>query len=79
MWNEKLSCWRFELVTPGPLPMTVTITSQKPYIYIYIYTPLPGVEHFNEVINGCHSQSSSNELSSLVSGKAKCKQTQATT
>ena len=41
--------------------------------------PFRGVEHFGEGINTRVMHSSSNELSTLVSGEAKCKQTMATT
>ena len=48
------------------------------YIYIYIYKY---IEHSGKAINRCHSHTVKLfiELSTLVSGKAKCKQTKATT
>ena len=51
------------------------------HVYIYIRSPTRGLSTLaNELMAATHvMQSSSNELSPLVSGKAKCKQTKAIT
>ena len=51
------------------------------YIYIYIYAPLPGLSPLAKELTAATlvMQSSFNELSSLLSDSAKCKQTKADT